>query len=84
MRVIITCNVLTGDPPISVDWLKDNLTISNDNLDDVQITELTDLGSSLVFRDVKQKHAGSYTCLATNQVGQDSYTAQMIVKGKFN
>ncbi|XP_015784401.1 Down syndrome cell adhesion molecule [Tetranychus urticae] len=80
MRVIITCNVLTGDPPISVDWLKDNLTISNDNLDDVQITELTDLGSSLVFRDVKQKHAGSYTCLATNQVGQDSYTAQMIVK----
>lgn len=81
MRVIATCNVLMGDPPIFVEWMKDNLTI-DPVLMDVEISDLTDLGSSLVFRNIHQKHAGNYTCLARNKVGFDSFTTPMIVKGK--
>lgn len=81
MSVITTCSILTGDPPIHVDWFKDSQPLDLGTLN-VHRNEMGDLGSSLVFRSVGQSHAGNYTCLARNRVGEDSYTAPMIVKSK--
>ncbi|RWS03186.1 cell adhesion molecule-like protein, partial [Dinothrombium tinctorium] len=79
MRVMITCNVLTGDAPIVFHWYKDNKTLDSFELD-VQKTEVTDMGSTLVFRSISKKHAGNYTCVASNKIGEDRLTATMIVK----
>lgn len=81
MSVITTCSILTGDPPIHVDWFKDSQPLDLGTLN-VHRNEMGDLGSSLVFRSVGQSHAGNYTCMARNRVGEDSYTAPMIVKSK--
>lgn len=75
MRIIITCNVLTGDPPIRIDWLHtphnsntaklilfnnvNGKLLSNNNLERSDISEV---GSSLVFRQVDTSHRGHYTC----------------------
>lgn len=83
MSVITTCSILTGDPPIHVDWFKDSLPLDLGTLN-VHRNEMGDLGSSLVFRSVGQSHAGNYTCTARNRVGEDTYTAPMIVKSKLN
>ena len=93
MRIIITCNVLTGDPPIRIDWLHtphnsntakliifnnvNGKLLSNNNLERSDISEV---GSSLVFRQVDTSHRGHYTCKASNEAGEDQYTALMTVK----
>lgn len=81
MRITKTCNVVTGDPPISIEWTKDNQSLNDASLD-VKINDIPDVGSTLVFHNIQQKHAGNYTCIARNRVGQDSFTAPMIVKGE--
>ena len=81
MSVITTCSILTGDPPIHVDWFKDNEPLDFSSLN-VHRNEMGDLGSSLVFRSVGPAQAGNYTCLAKNRVGEDRFTAPMIVRSK--
>ena len=82
MRIIITCNVLTGDPVIKIDWLHtphnsntpklivfnsvNGKLLSNNNLERSDINEV---GSSLVFRQVDTGHRGHYTCKASNDAG---------------
>jgi len=81
MSVIVTCSVLEGDPPIKVDWLKDGHKLDTAFLN-IHRNEMGDLGSSLVFRNIGQNHAGNYTCVAKNEVGQDMYSSDMVVKRK--
>ena len=80
MSVITTCSILTGDAPIRVEWYKDSLPLDVASLN-IHRNEMGDLGSSLVFRSVGPSHAGNYTCFARNRAGEDSFTAQMIVRG---
>ena len=82
MSVITTCSILTGDPPIHVEWFKDNEPLDFSSLQ-VHRNEMGDLGSSLVFRSVGPAQAGNYTCLAKNRVGEDRFTAPMIVRSKY-
>lgn len=51
-------------------------------LDQVEIVSNDELGSSLLFRKVKQQHGGNYTCLASNHFGSASFSSLMTVKGK--
>lgn len=51
--------------------------LSNNNLERSDISEV---GSSLVFRQVDTGHRGFYTCKASNEAGEDQYTALMTVK----
>lgn len=82
LSTIVTCSVLDGDPPLKVTWLFNNLPLDHGTLN-VQRNEMGDLGSSLVFRSVDRKQAGNYTCLATNNIGEASFTAEMLVKGMY-
>ncbi|XP_067138856.1 cell adhesion molecule Dscam1-like [Centruroides vittatus] len=78
MRVIATCNVLTGDPPITIRWLKDEFPLNRESLN-VEESSLRDFGSSLVFNSVGRSHNGNYTCVASNEAGTTNYTAAMVV-----
>ena len=49
---------------------------------DVEMVSNDELGSSLLFRRVRQQHAGNYTCVATNNLGSAAYSSLMIVKGE--
>jgi hypothetical protein len=80
MRVIITCSILEGDQPIKLFWLFDGQPIDFVYLD-VEEISMGDMGSSLLFRRVDQKHNGLYTCLAKNSAGNTTHSAKMIVKG---
>jgi hypothetical protein len=51
-------------------------------LDHIEMISNDELGSSLLFRKVKQQHSGNYTCLASNRFGTSSYTSLMTVKGE--
>lgn len=51
-------------------------------LDHIEMISNDELGSSLLFRKVKQQHGGNYTCLASNRFGATSYTSLMTVKGE--
>lgn len=89
MRIIVTCNVLTGDPPIRIDWLHNNRTIRFESINgrflnnhSLERSDISEVGSSLVFRQVQASHRGLYTCRASNAAGEDQYSAMMTVKCK--
>lgn len=80
MQVILTCNVLSGDSPISFQWTKDGSPL-NDQALGIDETRMGDLGSVLVFRDIDRKHTGNYSCIVKNNAGETRSTAEMTVKG---
>lgn len=48
----------------------------------IRIHRLADYSSTLLFESVKPGDRGNYTCIASNNVGQDVHTAQMVIHGK--
>lgn len=82
MSIITTCSILTGDSPIHVEWHKDGQLLDLASLN-IHRNEMGDLGSSLVFRSVGPSHAGNYTCIAHNRVGEDRFTAPMVVRSMY-
>lgn len=52
------------------------------HLDQIEMISNDELGSSLLFRRVRQQHGGNYTCLASNHFGSASYSSLMTVKGE--
>lgn len=82
MHVIVTCSVLTGDPPITIRWLKDGMTLNKKMLN-IEESSMGHLGSALVFNSVGRSHNGNYTCLAENLAGESNFTATMLVNGKY-
>ncbi|XP_045778726.1 hemicentin-1-like [Maniola jurtina] len=57
-----------GNPPPEVYWFKDNLPLALN--DDAMVS--AELGQVLVAHSARGGHAGNYTCLARNSVGEDS------------
>lgn len=50
----------------------------------IRIHHLADYSSTLLFESVKPGDRGNYTCVASNNVGQDVHTAQMVIYGEWN
>ncbi|XP_060807714.1 cell adhesion molecule Dscam2 [Amyelois transitella] len=74
--VQITCNIISGDPPIYFSWLKDGKKIPAS----LKITERSaELFSVLIIKRVSLEHCGKYTCIATNHVGKVNQTANLYI-----
>ena len=80
-RLSLSCTVIKGDPPFSIQWLKDEEVI-NDNQKSISVHHLADYSSTLLFKAINSEHRGNYTCIASNAVGQDVRTQEMIPYGK--
>ena len=75
----IICSVVTGDEPLTIAWSLHGDTISSDP--DIITTSLGTRSSILTISKVGYRHAGDYTCRASNIAGSYSHTAKLSVNG---
>ncbi|XP_044595809.1 Down syndrome cell adhesion molecule-like protein Dscam2 isoform X6 [Cotesia glomerata] len=76
--VTATCTVIKGDRPIEIEWALNGDPISNHNFPDISIGTGKSV-SLLTIDGVTARHAGEYTCSASNAAGGTSYSASLIV-----
>ncbi|XP_047472711.1 Down syndrome cell adhesion molecule-like protein Dscam2 isoform X10 [Penaeus chinensis] len=74
----ITCLVLVGDEPITLQWFKDNQLMHSDH--ETIISHLTPKVSSILLPSVASHSAGLYTCRASNMVGSVQVSSQLKVQ----
>ncbi|GFQ77884.1 down syndrome cell adhesion molecule homolog [Trichonephila clavata] len=76
-RSKLLCSVTKGDPPITIQWLKDGKPLPHD----LEITEtiLDEFSKALLFPRVELRHRGNYTCTARNMAASASFTASMVI-----
>jgi hypothetical protein len=78
VRTQVQCVIQAGDPPLTLRWLKDGVTLPLEL--GIQVMQ-DDFSSTLAIPRVSREHAGNYTCIAKNSVKTASVTAQLVVSG---
>ncbi|CAK9830510.1 Cell adhesion molecule Dscam2 [Anthophora retusa] len=73
-----TCSILKGDFPMDISWAFNSVPIDPDTTDQYTITKSKRL-SVLAIDAVAARHAGEYTCTASNKAGASSHTATLAV-----
>ncbi|XP_026825585.1 Down syndrome cell adhesion molecule-like protein Dscam2 isoform X29 [Ooceraea biroi] len=76
--ITVTCTVLKGDHPIQIEWAHNGEPISRDH-PDISIVSTSKRVSLLTIDAVTARHAGEYTCTASNVAGGTSYSASLAV-----
>lgn len=83
MRSVAVCAVIAGDAPIRISWLKDGVQLLANGGDspslDYKIEMVNEFTSSITFTALKRRHAGRYTCIASNDASSDSHSADLKV-----
>lgn len=69
---------LKGSPVIQVTWFKNNKELSESNT--VRMS-FVNSEAILDITDVKVDDSGTYSCEATNDVGSDSCSTEVVIKG---
>ncbi|XP_018359776.1 PREDICTED: muscle M-line assembly protein unc-89 isoform X3 [Trachymyrmex cornetzi] len=73
------CTMLTSDPTVRIQWLKDNKPME-DKLADRVTTTLTDNICKLEIQNVHESDSGIYIARALNVNGEATCTAQLVVQ----
>jgi len=60
MRTRIYCNVAQGDPPVSIQFLKDDKQISSDRDTGITVQEVNPFSLSLAIANLSAVHNGNY------------------------
>lgn len=79
-RVYEACTVIGGDKPVQVTWTKDGVPVKS--IEGVQVRNLDQLTTFLVIDHLSPRHAGNYTCTATNDAASAQHTSALNVNGK--
>lgn len=79
--VSAVCTVVKGDLPIEVAWALNGEPITNKNHGDITIQSTGKRVSLMTIEAVSGRHAGEYTCTASNAAGATSYSATLAVNG---
>ncbi|XP_035731496.1 Down syndrome cell adhesion molecule-like protein Dscam2 isoform X23 [Vespa mandarinia] len=77
--VSAVCTVGKGDLPIEVSWALNGEPINDANHEDVSISSTGKRVSLMTIEAVSARHAGEYTCTASNAAGATSYSAMLAV-----
>lgn len=75
------CTIVKGDLPIEVSWALNGEPITKENHPDVSISSTSKKISVMAIEAVSARHAGEYTCTASNMAGATSYSATLAVNG---
>ncbi|KAH6928079.1 hypothetical protein HPB50_011606 [Hyalomma asiaticum] len=75
-KVIATCNLASGTPPVTFSWHKDGSDVTSFSKD---ISYGSNIVSVLAISSVSLDSQGNYTCTATNTYGSDSHRVQLKV-----
>ena len=79
----IQCAVSKGDFPLEITWMFEGRPVGADRMDYL----LSDSGKrvkQLTIEAVAARHAGEYTCVASNMAGSASHSAVLDVNGTLN
>jgi hypothetical protein len=79
-RVGLHCMISSGDPPISLTWVKDGDRLAGE-LEGVTVRAVDAHNSLLTIERVTRGHAGKYSCLARNPVAEAKETAEVVING---
>ena len=77
----VPCGLTDGDPPVTIKWLHNGHEVPSAL--GVNVVKLGELSTVLSISSVSEKHAGNYTCTATNVAGVDSYSSTLVVNGNW-
>lgn len=77
---MVSCAVAKGDTPLEIEWLFEGRKITQS--DEISITKSGQKISMLSIDSVHPRHAGNYTCLASNRAGTAEHTSELKVIGK--
>ena len=80
--ISVVCAILKGDLPIEITWSLNGEPISRDR-SDINVLATTRKNSILSIESVAARHAGEYTCAASNKAGATSHSAILAVNGTF-
>lgn len=75
----VSCIVTSGDSPINFKWLFDSKPISE--VAGISTVKLGKRNSAMTIDSVNGRHAGNYTCQASNSAATINYTAVLVVNG---
>ncbi|XP_023287722.1 hemicentin-1 [Orussus abietinus] len=78
-RISAVCNIVKGDYPIRIRWSHDGEEISPETRPDVAVTKTGEMISLISIDAVTARHAGEYTCVASNDAGSTSRSAILSV-----
>lgn len=78
--ISVVCAILKGDLPIEITWALNGEPIRPDR-SDINILATTRKNSILSIESVAARHAGEYTCSASNKAGATSHSATLAVNG---
>lgn len=73
------CLLVSGDFPVNFKWLFNGRPISE--VSGISTVKLGKKISAMTIDSVSGKHAGNYTCQASNTAAVVNYTAQLTVNG---
>ncbi|XP_044595878.1 Down syndrome cell adhesion molecule-like protein Dscam2 isoform X19 [Cotesia glomerata] len=76
--VTAPCTVLKGDFPIDIQWALNGEPIGKDH-SDITIVNTSKRVSLLTIDGLSARHAGEYTCTASNVAGGTSYSSSLAV-----
>lgn len=76
----VQCAVTKGDLPIDITWSLNGQAIGSDNWD-IIVSRSSKRASTLTIDSVAARHAGDYTCSASNAAGFVTHSATLIVNG---
>lgn len=76
---IVNCAVIKGDLPLKITWTLNTHPI--ETIEGVNIMQTKRRVSQLTIDDVQAHHAGKYTCWATNNAGNSSFSSYLRVNG---
>lgn len=81
VSIQVLCTLLSGDDPVTLYWLKDNISLDKENLDGVTLSPVGSRTSMIVIPSVGKHHSGVYTCVASNPAGQTNHSVTLTVLG---
>ncbi|XP_022257101.1 Down syndrome cell adhesion molecule-like protein Dscam2 [Limulus polyphemus] len=77
-NIQVVCGLERGDLPVEFQWLKNDILITRGSVYDIVPSSTV---SVLIIKNATVKSSGNYTCSARGPSGEDSYTAELLIKG---